>query len=71
MIHSIHRGKDLPNVKATANGSDPYRLKSIAEGEVVKDFSDVEFPQLPAGIMTCNACHGGAAQGGQSFTNPS
>lgn len=71
MIHSIHRGIDLPNVKATANGSDPYRLKIIAEGEVVKDFSDVEFPQLPAGIMTCNACHGGAAQGGQSFTNPS
>jgi OmcA/MtrC family decaheme c-type cytochrome len=63
MIHSIHRGADLPNVKATANGADPY-LYEIG----TSNFSNVVFPFMPGGTgfneqtRNCQACHGGAAQ---------
>lgn len=63
MVHHIHRGIDLPSVRATADGADPYRYALIGFGNAVIDFSDVGFPPIPAGVRQCDACHGGAAQG--------
>ncbi|UCG15345.1 MAG: SMP-30/gluconolactonase/LRE family protein [Phycisphaerales bacterium] len=68
MIHKVHQGHSLPNVAATANGADPYRYEVIGHRESVHDFSDVGFPIIPEAAMDCEACHGGAAQGGQAYT---
>lgn len=56
MIHRIHRGADLPSVKA----GKPYQI--IGNAQRVFDFSEVEFP---AGVRNCEVCHdpkSGAAQ---------
>ena len=77
MIHAIHRGRELPRVAATAESADPFRLKIIGFGESVHDFSAVAFPMMPGGTgfneqtRNCAACHGGAAQEGLAFTEPS
>lgn len=70
MIHKIHRGHALRKVEATANSADPYRYEIIGHGESVNDFSDIGFPMIPKGITDCDACHGGAAQGGDIFAAP-
>lgn len=63
MIHGIHRGVELPRVRATANGADPF-LYQIGS----TDFSHLAFPFMPGGTgfneqtRNCQACHGGAAQ---------
>jgi OmcA/MtrC family decaheme c-type cytochrome len=68
MIHRLHRGAELPRVKATVNSADPYHYEVIGFGQSVNDFSDVEFPFMPGGTgfneqtRNCQACHGGAAQ---------
>jgi OmcA/MtrC family decaheme c-type cytochrome len=51
MIHKIHRGADLPSVKA----GKPYKVYTL-------DYSNVRFP---AGVNNCEVCHdpnSGAAQ---------
>lgn len=68
MIHRLHRSQDLPRVTATANSGDPYRYIIIGHSESVNDFSDIGFPIIPAGVMDCDACHGGSAQAGQIYT---
>jgi len=63
MIHGLHRGVELPRVRATANGGDPF-LYEIGD----HDYSKVAFPVMPGGTgfneqtRNCQACHGGAAQ---------
>ncbi|MBI1826455.1 MAG: hypothetical protein HY287_01475 [Planctomycetes bacterium] len=77
LIHSIHRGAELPNVTATKNSSDPFLYEIIGFGESVNDFSDIEFPVMPGGngfneqTRNCGACHVGAAQGDNAYNNPS
>ncbi len=56
MIHKIHRGKDLPSVKAGT----PY----IVEDE---DFSEVAFPR---DIRNCEVCHDKGAQSKNYLTAP-
>ena len=63
MIHKVHRGKDLPTVAATANSASPRLYEVVGYGESVHDYSNVGFPIMPSGMMDCDACHGGAAQG--------
>lgn len=56
MVHKIHRGENLPSVRA----GKPYQI--IGNAQRVVDFSEVEFP---AGIRNCEVCHdpnSGAAQ---------
>lgn len=48
MIHRIHRGKDLPSVKAGT----PYRI--IGNSASLHDFGTVGFPQ---DIKNCQTCH--------------
>jgi OmcA/MtrC family decaheme c-type cytochrome len=73
LIHRLHRGADLPRVKATANGSDPYLFKVIGFGNSEIDFSDVEFPFMPGGTgfnlqtRNCHVCHDGAAQAAEIY----
>ena len=75
LIHHLHRGADLPNVMATAKGSNPYRYTVVGFGHSVNDFSDVEFPFMPGGTgfnqqtRNCAVCHAGAAQGDQIYAN--
>jgi OmcA/MtrC family decaheme c-type cytochrome len=52
MVHKIHRGANLPSVKA---GTD-YRL--VGYGDDVHDYSDVVFPQA---MENCTTCHRGGA----------
>ncbi len=76
MIHRIHKGAAQHRIEATENGSDPFAYEIIGFGESVHDFSAVEFPRMPGGTgfneqtRNCDACHGGAAQGAQAYTNP-
>ncbi len=51
MIHKIHRGKDLPSVKAGT----PYQIVGYMQS--VSDFSAVKFPQP---LQNCPTCHTGA-----------
>lgn len=53
MIHKIHRGAELPSVRA----GNPYRI--IGFRQTVFDFSTVEFP---TDIRNCQKCHSGASQ---------
>jgi hypothetical protein len=69
MIHKIHSGHDLRYVAATANGADPYLYEIIGYRESVHDFSEIGFPYIPTGVTDCDACHGGAAQGGNIYTS--
>ncbi len=68
MIHRIHRGAELPQVKATAKGADPFKYIVYGRNGIVANFSDVQFPFMPGGTgfnqqtRNCQACHGGAAQ---------
>jgi len=68
MIHKIHRGENLPSVKAGT----PYQI--IGNAQSLHDFSNVAFPQ---DIRNCANCHEGsnaANKGAQStvwYTNPS
>lgn len=74
MIHAIHRGRELPNVAATANGASPFRYQISAFGGAMADFSDVAFPYMPGGTgfnqqtRNCGVCHDGAAQGSNYYT---
>ena len=69
MIHRLHRGHDLPNIRASANSTDPYRYEIIGHGESVHDFSDIGSPIIPGGIGDCETCHATAAQGDDIYTN--
>ncbi len=69
MIHKIHRGHDLSSIGATANSVDPYRYIIRGFNASVIDFSDVGFPVIPMGVNDCDACHGGATDGGDIYTN--
>jgi OmcA/MtrC family decaheme c-type cytochrome len=51
MIHKIHRGEDLPSVKAGT----PYQI--IGYMQSVNDYSDVKFPQP---LQNCATCHTGS-----------
>jgi OmcA/MtrC family decaheme c-type cytochrome len=68
MAHKIHRGDNLPSVKAGT----PYQI--IGNAQSLHDFSTVAFPQ---DIRNCATCHEGsvaANKGAQStvwYTNPS
>ncbi|MGD2108402.1 MAG: multiheme c-type cytochrome, partial [Phycisphaerae bacterium] len=69
MIHMLHQGHGLASIGATENSADPYRYEIIGYRESVHDFSEVGFPIIPMGVMDCEACHGGAAQGADIYTN--
>lgn len=62
MIHKIHRGEDLPSVKAEK----PYKI--IGFQQSVHDFSDVVFPQA---IRNCTKCHRNADQADNYKNRPS
>ncbi|HEY5945471.1 MAG TPA: OmcA/MtrC family decaheme c-type cytochrome [Kofleriaceae bacterium] len=60
MIHKIHRGDDLPSLRA--NPDNHYTI--VGFGGAVHDFSDVGFPgpttSPGTNISRCEACHAGA-----------
>ena len=62
MIHKIHRGAELPSVKAGT----PYEIIGFRQG--IEDFSPVEFPQ---DIRNCKKCHTGGIQSENYETEPS
>lgn len=66
MVHKIHRGKDLPSVRAGV----PYRI--IGNQNSIHDYSEIGFPAI-GGSSNCTACHEkgkGAAQE-DAWLNPS
>jgi len=70
MIHKIHRGSSQRRIEATANSADPYRYIVRGYHGSANDFSDIGFPIMPMGIIDCDACHDGALQAADIFTNP-
>ncbi|MBI2817332.1 MAG: OmcA/MtrC family decaheme c-type cytochrome [Acidobacteria bacterium] len=65
MIHKIHRGADLPSVKAGT----PYRIIRVSGGtQYVYDWSTLHWPQ---DVRNCTTCHQGASQADKYKTNPS
>jgi OmcA/MtrC family decaheme c-type cytochrome len=70
MIHKIHRGKDLPSVRAGGK----YQI--IGFGQNVFDYSNITFPAAPFGGDTsrqCETCHEsnrGATQADAWLTHP-
>ena len=63
MIHKIHRGENLPSVKAGT----PYVI--IGNNSSIHDFSDVVFPK---DIRNCETCHKKGAtpeEGGTQYAN--
>jgi OmcA/MtrC family decaheme c-type cytochrome len=61
MIHKIHRGKNLPSVKA----GKPYRI--IGHGQSVIDYSHIGYPQ---DIRNCRTCHQNTQQVNNWLLNP-
>jgi OmcA/MtrC family decaheme c-type cytochrome len=62
LIHKIHRGANLPSVKAGT----PYQI--IGFNQSVNDYSTVVFPQ---DVRNCTKCHAAAAtQAANYFTYP-
>ena len=62
MIHKIHRGADLPSVRAGI----PYRI--IGFQQSVADFSTIEFPD---DVRNCERCHQNAPHSTNYLTKPS
>lgn len=64
MIHKIHRGENLPSVKA----GKPYQI--IGNAQSLHDFSEVAFPQ---DVRNCKTCHefGNQTQKDVWYTKPS
>ena len=56
MIHKIHRGRDLPSVRAGT----PYFIED-------EDFSEIGWPQ---DVRNCTTCHQGGTQSDNWKTNP-
>jgi hypothetical protein len=77
MIHRIHRGRELRQVVATENSSDPYRYLVIGRNSSVHDYSDIAFPWMPGRTgfnqqtRNCAVCHGSAADGDAWYTRAS
>jgi OmcA/MtrC family decaheme c-type cytochrome len=61
MTHKIHRGADLPSVRAGT----PYKI--IGNQQSVHDYSHVVFPQ---DIRNCQACHKDTTQVNNWLLNP-
>ena len=68
LIHHLHRGAELPQVAATANGAAPFLYQVSGFQGSVNNFSFIEFPFMPGGtgfnqqMRNCQVCHAGAAQ---------
>ena len=56
MVHKIHRGRDLPSVRAGT----PYFIED-------EDFSEIGWPQ---DVRNCTTCHQGGTQSDNYKTNP-
>lgn len=61
MVHKIHRGRELPSVKAGV----PYKI--VGYNQTVYDYSEVGFPQ---DIRNCDTCHDKAIQAENWFKAP-
>jgi len=62
MVHKIHRGRDLPSVRA----GHPYQF--IGFNQMVFDYSTVAYPQ---DIRNCTSCHQGTSEAHIWYTRPS
>lgn len=65
MTHRIHMGADLPSVQAGG------RYQIIGFGNVVWDYSKIEFPTDKRNCSVCHEPNSGAAQGNRALTAPS
>jgi OmcA/MtrC family decaheme c-type cytochrome len=65
MAHRIHRGKDLPSVKAAPPDNTPYQL--VGNAGDVNDYSTVGFPGF---LDRCVTCHTGGTQSDVWKTTP-
>ena len=75
LIHHLHRGAELPQVAATAEGAAPYSYEVHGFQGSVNNFSFIEFPFMPGGtgfdqqMRNCQVCHGGAAQAADIYAD--